>query len=230
MLAELINAEHGLGYLLMTSQRRGLSEHIILILIIIGLLAYGIDRLLLLVPARAVPLSRGRGLTVTEPAGRAAPRAGNVVEFTNVTKRFGDLTVIKDVTFSRAGPAGQGRVHRDSRAVGLRQVDGAAAHRRAARRTIRRPKGTVLVGGKPVERPGADRGMVFQDYTSFDNRTVEDNVAFGLECRGVPAKERREQRARVDRQGRPRRQARRRQVSAASCRAACVSASRSRAR
>jgi ABC-type nitrate/sulfonate/bicarbonate transport system permease component len=46
MLAELINAEHGLGYLLMTSQRRGMSEHIILILIIIGLLAYGIDRVL----------------------------------------------------------------------------------------------------------------------------------------------------------------------------------------
>ena len=46
MLAELINAEHGLGYLLMTSQRRGLSEHIILILLIIGSLAYGIDRLL----------------------------------------------------------------------------------------------------------------------------------------------------------------------------------------
>jgi ABC-type nitrate/sulfonate/bicarbonate transport system permease component len=46
MLAELINAEHGLGYLLMTSQRRGLSEHIILILLIIGTLAYGIDRLL----------------------------------------------------------------------------------------------------------------------------------------------------------------------------------------
>ncbi len=46
MLAELINAQRGLGSLLMTSQRRGLSEHIILILIIIGLLAYGIDRLL----------------------------------------------------------------------------------------------------------------------------------------------------------------------------------------
>src|SRR5688572_10668772 len=46
MLAELINAQHGLGYLLMTSQRRGMSEHIILILMIIGLLAYGIDRLL----------------------------------------------------------------------------------------------------------------------------------------------------------------------------------------
>jgi NitT/TauT family transport system permease protein len=46
MLAELINAQYGLGYLLMTSQRRGLSEHIVLILVIIGLLAYGIDRLL----------------------------------------------------------------------------------------------------------------------------------------------------------------------------------------
>ena len=31
---------------MMTSQRRGLSEHIILILIIIGFLAYGIDRML----------------------------------------------------------------------------------------------------------------------------------------------------------------------------------------
>jgi len=32
--------------------------------------------------------------------------------------------------------------------------------------------------------------MVFQDYTSFDNRTVLDNVAFGLECAGVGRKER----------------------------------------
>jgi len=27
--------------------------------------------------------------------------------------------------------------------------------------------------------------MVFQDYTSFDNRSVLENVAFGLECRGL---------------------------------------------
>jgi NitT/TauT family transport system permease protein len=47
MLAELINAEHGLGYLLSTSQRRGLSEHIILILFLIGLIAFLIDRFLL---------------------------------------------------------------------------------------------------------------------------------------------------------------------------------------
>lgn len=47
MLAELINAEEGLGYLLSTSQRRAMTEHIFLILIVIGLLAYGIDKLLL---------------------------------------------------------------------------------------------------------------------------------------------------------------------------------------
>src|SRR5213079_1817892 len=47
MLAELINAKYGLGYLLSTSQRRGMTEHIILILMIIGLLAFAIDRLLL---------------------------------------------------------------------------------------------------------------------------------------------------------------------------------------
>jgi NitT/TauT family transport system ATP-binding protein len=35
--------------------------------------------------------------------------------------------------------------------------------------------------------------MVFQSYTSFDNRTVLDNIAFGLECRGVPRRERHDQ-------------------------------------
>lgn len=47
MLAELVNAKYGLGFLLMTSQRRALTEHIFAILILIGLLAYGIDRVLL---------------------------------------------------------------------------------------------------------------------------------------------------------------------------------------
>jgi NitT/TauT family transport system ATP-binding protein len=50
--------------------------------------------------------------------------------------------------------------------------------------------GDVLVMGRPVTGPGADRGMVFQDYTSFDHRTVLDNVAFGLECQGVARRER----------------------------------------
>jgi ABC-type nitrate/sulfonate/bicarbonate transport system permease component len=55
MLAELINAEHGLGYLLSTSQRRGLSEHIILILMVIAGLAFLIDRFLLLMQRGLFP-------------------------------------------------------------------------------------------------------------------------------------------------------------------------------
>jgi NitT/TauT family transport system ATP-binding protein len=115
----------------------------------------------------------------------------NVVDFQNVTKRFGDLVVIRNVTFSVKdlpgkgefisilGPSGCGK------STVLRLIAGLRPHFPAT-------EGTVLVGGQPVVHPGSDRSMVFQDYTSFDNRTVEDNVAFGLECRGVPARERRE--------------------------------------
>ncbi len=46
MLAELVAADHGLGHLIATSQRRGLSEHIYLILLIITVLAFSIDKLL----------------------------------------------------------------------------------------------------------------------------------------------------------------------------------------
>lgn len=46
MLAEVVNAEKGLGQLIMLSQRRGPVAHVYLILITIGLIAYGIDRLL----------------------------------------------------------------------------------------------------------------------------------------------------------------------------------------
>jgi len=123
------------------------------------------------------------GPVETEPA--------NVVEFRDVTKRFGDHTIIEHVTFTVKdlpgkgefiailGPSGCGK------STVLRLIAGLAPHHPAT-------SGTVLVGGKPVEKPGPDRSMVFQDYTSFDNRTVEDNVAFGLECRGVAARERRE--------------------------------------
>jgi len=115
----------------------------------------------------------------------------HVVDFRNVTKRFGSLTVIQNVTFAVPDLAGKGEFiailgpSGCGKSTVLRLIAGLRPHFPAS-------AGTVLVLGAPVTQPGSDRSMVFQDYTSFDNRTVEDHVAFGLECRGVSAGERRD--------------------------------------
>jgi len=127
------------------------------------------------------------------------------VEFREVTKTYGEgpgaFTAIKDVSFvvedlpdkgefiSVLGPSGCGK------STVLRLIAGLEPQHPPT-------SGQVLVDGAPVIGPGADRGMVFQDYTSFDHRTVLDNVAFGLECRGVPKDERHERaRAWIDKVG-----------------------------
>jgi NitT/TauT family transport system ATP-binding protein len=52
--------------------------------------------------------------------------------------------------------------------------------------------GTVWLDGEPIEGPGTDRGMVFQEYGLFPWRTVLGNVAFGLEQREMSKPARRE--------------------------------------
>lgn len=45
--------------------------------------------------------------------------------------------------------------------------------------------GNILVDGEEVIGPGADRGMIFQDFTLFPWLPVRDNIGFGLNLRGV---------------------------------------------
>jgi NitT/TauT family transport system ATP-binding protein len=138
-------------------------------------------------------------LDTPEPQGAlAAPRpalalpAPDIVHFAGVSKTYDDgYTAIRDVSFTVEdtpnhmemigvlGPSGCGK------STVLRLIAGLAPQHPAT-------TGVVEVMGKPVTGPGSDRGFVFQDYTSFDNRTVTDNIAFGLECQGMPAEQRTE--------------------------------------
>ncbi|MGC4123000.1 MAG: ABC transporter ATP-binding protein [Myxococcales bacterium] len=136
-------------------------------------------------PASGQPLALG---------ANHANELPHVVSFRGVTKTYApgtprEYTAIKDVSFvvhdlpgkgeliAVLGPSGCGK------STVLRLIAGLEPQFPAT-------SGEVLIYGKPVVGPGADRGMVFQEYTAFDNRTVLDNVAFGLECAGIPRSER----------------------------------------
>lgn len=132
----------------------------------------------------------------TEAMPPATAPVPPVVEFRRVTKTYAAgtaraFTAIRDVTFriddlpghgefiGVLGPSGCGK------STVLRLIAGLLPQHPPT-------TGEVLVRGRPVTEPGADRGMVFQDYSSFPNRTVIDNIAFGLECRGVDRRARHE--------------------------------------
>jgi ABC-type nitrate/sulfonate/bicarbonate transport system ATPase subunit len=107
-----------------------------------------------------------------------------VVAFEKVTKRFGGFTAVKDVTFRVydrpdrgeficvLGPSGCGK------STVLNQIAGFYGP----------TEGQVLMFGKPVGPPGADRGFVFQSYGSFPQLRVWENIAFGLKLQELNRK------------------------------------------
>lgn len=125
------------------------------------------------------------------------PQSGassHVVEFRNVTKTYNvglanEFTAIKDVGFVVRDLSGQGEF---VSVLGPSGCGKSTILRLIAGLQPQHPPttGEVHVLGEQVTAPAADRGMVFQDYTSFDHRSVLDNVVFGLECLGMPRDQR----------------------------------------
>ena len=108
------------------------------------------------------------------------------VELDHITIRFGDFTAVDDANlkieqgefFSFLGPSGCGKT------TILRAVSG----------FLEPTEGEVRIGGQnmrgigPNKRPTA---LIFQNLALFPLMSVADNIAFGLEVRGISKYERR---------------------------------------
>lgn len=136
----------------------------------------------------------GMGVVLNRVQTPGEVREPHVVEFRAVKKTYNagrpnEFTAIENVTFVVQDKVGKGEFvcilgpSGCGKSTILRLIAGLAPQHPPS-------SGEVLVMGQHITGPGSDRGMVFQDYTSFDHRTVLDNVAFGLECMGVARKER----------------------------------------
>ena len=106
------------------------------------------------------------------------------VTLKNVTKRFGDLTAVRNVTLEirdgelmvLVGPSGCGKTTLLRMIAGLEDVT----------------EGEIWIGDRLVnDVPPRDRdiAMVFQNYALYPHMTVYDNIAFGLKLRRVPRRE-----------------------------------------
>jgi len=125
--------------------------------------------------------------SATTAAG--APAAGEgtpAVRLANVSKRYGDVVALSDVSLdiyageflSILGPSGSGKT------TTMRLIGG-----------FERPDcGVVEIAGRDViDLPPYRREVntVFQSYALFPHMTVEDNVAYGLRMKGIRKRERR---------------------------------------
>ena len=106
------------------------------------------------------------------------------VHFDEVTKRFGDVTAVRDFTLdvedgeflAVVGPSGCGKSTTLRMIAGLEEIT----------------SGQITIGGRVVnDIPPKDRdiAMVFQSYALYPHMSVADNMAFGLKLRRRPKDE-----------------------------------------
>jgi spermidine/putrescine transport system ATP-binding protein len=112
---------------------------------------------------------------------------GAIIEFRNITKRFGPVTAVDDVSisieegefFALLGPSGCGKT------TLLRMLAGFETP----------SSGQILIDGQDVTRLPPNKrpvNMVFQSYAVFPHLSVLKNIEYGLRMDGVPAAERRQ--------------------------------------
>jgi ABC-type Fe3+/spermidine/putrescine transport system ATPase subunit len=112
---------------------------------------------------------------------RAQEVTAGALTLERVTRRFGEHTAVDSVSLdvpagqllALIGASGSGKTTTLRIAAGYETPD----------------SGRVLLDGRDITALPPQRrdfGMVFQHYALFPHMPVEDNVAFGLEARGVP--------------------------------------------
>lgn len=126
-----------------------------------------------------------------EPGGAVAPGAdapwrGATVEVRSLSlsyrQRNGDVPALAEVSFDLGrsetcaviGPSGCGKTSLLYALAGLR----------------RPAAGEVLVNGSPVSPKRRETALILQDYGLLPWKTVRENVALGLQIRGLPRPER----------------------------------------
>jgi NitT/TauT family transport system ATP-binding protein len=102
---------------------------------------------------------------VFESISKRFPRGGSVFSaLADVSLEIPDKEFVAIV-----GPSGCGKTTLLRMAAGLEMPS----------------SGAVRVGGRRVTGPGADRAVVFQQFALFPWKTVRENIAFGLKCKGM---------------------------------------------
>ncbi|MFZ2738370.1 MAG: ABC transporter ATP-binding protein [Burkholderiaceae bacterium] len=110
------------------------------------------------------------------------------LELTGLTKRYGDLTVVKDISLAiekgnlvcLLGPSGCGKTTTLRLIAGFLEPD----------------KGEIHVGGRRISAPShteppekRNMSMIFQSYALWPHMTVFENIAYGLRLRGLSKEE-----------------------------------------
>ena len=107
------------------------------------------------------------------------------IKVRNLTKKFGDLLVLDDVSFDISegellcvvGPTGCGKTTFLNSVTKLYDIT----------------SGEILVNDEPVDLQKHNISYIFQENSTMQWLTVEKNVAFGLDIKRIPEKEKKEQ-------------------------------------